>query len=243
VSRALALDDNLGEAHGIAGLLRFTCDFDWAGAEQEFRRALELSPNSADVYDHLGWLYGSLERDDDAIEAVRRARELDPVTHRSDVGSMLLRAGRFEEALGEATLLIAAEPGFARAHSIAGWAHLFLGDAPAGIAALERACELSPGTTMFVAQLAQACAMTGAPARAREILERFERLAGEQYVSPYHFAYVHTGLGEHDRALDWLEQAFEQRAGAIYGIKGSFLFKPLRGHPRFAALLAKMNLA
>jgi hypothetical protein len=62
-------------------------------------------------------------------------------------------------------------------------------------------------------------------------------------VSPYHFAYVHTGLGELDRAMDWLERAYADRGGSIYGVKGSFLFTPLRAHPRFVALMKKMNLS
>ena len=62
------------------------------------------------------------------------------------------------------------------------------------------------------------------------------------YVAPYHLAYIHTGLGEHDRAIDCLERAFEERAGAMYGVKGSFLFEPLRSHPRFRDLLGRMNL-
>lgn len=68
-------------------------------------------------------------------------------------------------------------------------------------------------------------------------------MALERYVSPYHMAYVYTGLGEADRAMDFLERAFAERSGSIYGIKGSFLFASLRSHPRFRALLAKMNLA
>ncbi len=66
--------------------------------------------------------------------------------------------------------------------------------------------------------------------------------ATREFVSPYHFAYVYAGLGEADTAIDWLEHAFERRSGAIYGIKGSFLFRNLRGHPRFKSLLQKMNL-
>jgi serine/threonine protein kinase/Flp pilus assembly protein TadD len=243
VARALALDDGLGEAHGIAGMLRFVCDFDWTGAERELRLAMALSPGSADIYDHFGWLCSSLGRYDEAIAAVRRARELDPLAHRSDVASELVRAGRYAEALAEATPLVQADPGYARANSILGWAHLKLGHVVEGVAALERAAEFSPGLTMFRAQLGQAYAMTGAPEKARTVLAELHRLAGEQYVSPYHFAYVHTGLGEQDAAIDWLERAYEQRAGAVYGIKGSFLFTDLRGHPRFVALLRKMNLA
>jgi hypothetical protein len=74
------------------------------------------------------------------------------------------------------------------------------------------------------------------------VLETLQQQALETYVSPYNFAYVHVGLGEHERAMDYLETAFQQRAGAVYGIKGSFLFKELRTHPRFIALVNKMNI-
>ena len=102
--------------------------------------------------------------------------------------------------------------------------------------------ELEPADTMFFAQLGQAYGSIGREADARDVLRRLKDLSATRYVSPYHLAYVHVGLGEHDRALDLLEKAYEERAGAIYGIKGSFLFTPLRGHPRFTALLEKMNL-
>jgi serine/threonine-protein kinase len=242
-AKALELDDGLGEAHGIAGLLRFACDFDWAGAEKQLLLARELSPGSADVHDHFGWLCSSLGRFDEALQALRRARELDPLTHRSDFASELLRAGRYGEAIEEAARLIELDPGYSRGHSILGWAKLKLGDADEGLVSLERAASLSRGVTMFRAQLGQAYAMAGAAGKARAVLDELNRMAGETYVSPYHFAYVYTGLGEHDAAIDWLERAYEQRAGAVYGIKGSFLFADLRGHPRFVALLRKMNLA
>ena len=75
------------------------------------------------------------------------------------------------------------------------------------------------------------------------ILQQLEARAVKDFVSPYHFAYVYSGLGEADTAIDWLERAFERRSGAIYGIKGSFLFRNLHGHPRFNSLLKRINLA
>jgi serine/threonine-protein kinase len=96
---------------------------------------------------------------------------------------------------------------------------------------------------LYQAQLGEAYAMAGRTEEARGVLRQLEELSTRRYVSPYHMAYVHTGLGEHDRALDWLERAYEERAGGIFGMKGSFLFVPLRGQPRFQALLRKMNLA
>lgn len=85
--------------------------------------------------------------------------------------------------------------------------------------------------------------MTGNVERARNILQQLHDRAVREFVSPYHFAYVHAGLGEADAAMECLERAFERRSGAIYGIKGSFLFRNLRGHARFEALLRRMNLA
>jgi len=111
-----------------------------------------------------------------------------------------------------------------------------------GLANLERAVALTPGNTQWLAQLGQAYALAGKVDRARDLLRQLEERARETYVSPYHLAYVYTGLGEHDRAMDLLERAYEERAGAVYGIKGGFLFAPLRRHPRFRALLEKMNL-
>jgi tetratricopeptide (TPR) repeat protein len=135
------------------------------------------------------------------------------------------------------------DPHFAMAHATLGWAHLLNGSRDAGLAALERAVSLAPDSTMYLAQLGQAYARVGRSAEAREVLGRLEELAKQRYVSPYHMAYVHTGLGEQDRAMDWLERAYDERAGAVFGIKGSFLFTTLRSHPRFKALLRRMNLA
>ncbi len=243
VTRALALDTELGEAHAVLGLLKFVHDFDWAGAEAEFRRALELNPGSADIYDHYGWLCGALERYDEALAHVSRAQELDPLMHRADLGTTLIRAGRYPEALAEARRVVSIEPDYPRARSTLGWAHLMLGEVEEGLANLELAVRTERGNTLFLAQLGQAYGMFGKPDQARDVLRELEQRSAERYISPYHMAYVHTGLGDADRAMDCLERAFQERAGSVYGIKGSFLFIALRDHPRFKALLARMNLA
>ena len=240
--RALELDEELAEAHGISGLIRFAFDFDWPGAEREFLKVIELCPNSAEVHDHYSWLCASLGRYDDALREVRRARELDPLMIQSDVATTLLRAGRIEEALEEARRSLRDDPGAPRCHSILGWALIFHGDKAAGIESLEHAMALSPGATLFMSQLGQAYALTGNLERARAILEQLRDRSTREFVSSYHLAYVHAGLGEADAAIDCLERAFEQRSGAIYGIKGSFLFKNLHNHPRFQSLLRRMNL-
>jgi serine/threonine protein kinase/tetratricopeptide (TPR) repeat protein len=242
-ARALELDPGLAEGHAVLGHLKFIRDFDWTGAEAELKLAIELNPNSGEAYDIYGLLLAAQERYDEALEVQRRAHELDPLAHRMDLVTTHLRAGNYGEALDAVTRVLAVEPHFPLAHATLGWVHLLSGRADEGIAALARAVELSPDSTLYQAQLGQALARAGHPDRARAILRQLEELSAERYVSPYHLAYVHVGLGEHEQALDLLERVYEQRAGAIFGIKGSFLFAPLRGHPRFQTLLRKMNLA
>jgi len=245
IARALSIDDALGEAHSTRALIAFVVDFDWTGAEREFQRALELNPGTARIYDGLGLMLAAQERYEEAVVVRRRAQELDPLDPivASDLTTTLLRAGRYDEALREARHLLDVEPDLALAHSTLGWAFMLLGRHEEGLAELARAVDLSSENTMFVAQLGQACAMAGRKKEARGWLRRLEVRARTQYVPPYHLAYVYTGLGEQEKAMDCLERAYEERAGGIYGVKGSFLFAALRPHPRFQALLAKIRLA
>ncbi len=240
-AQALRLDPELGEAHCAVAYLKLL-DSDWTGAEQEFKRALDLSPGSADIYDLYGRMCSGLERYDEAIALLKRAQGLDPLAHQVDIVTTLLRAGRYAEAAAGAARALEFDPDHDRAHATLGWAHLKNGMAAEGVAELERAVSLAPGNTNWLAQLGQAYALVGRPDKAREVLRQLEDWARRTYVSPYHLAFVYTGLGEHERALDMLERAFAERTGAMYGIKGSFLLAPLRAHPRFGALLKKMNL-
>jgi serine/threonine protein kinase/Tfp pilus assembly protein PilF len=243
VDAALAIDNALAEAHVVLGTLKCASEYDWVGAEREFRLALQLSPSNADAHDLYGRLCSALGRQDESVAMQRRAQELDPVEHRSDYANSLLRAGRYEEALDEAKRSTELDPLYDRLRATLGWAFIRLGRQDEGIAELEKALSLSPSSAAWLAQLGQAYAEAGRVAEARDILRRLSELATRQYVSPYHMAYVLTGLGEFEQAMDWLERAYEQKAGAVYGIKGSFLFLALRSNPRFVALLKKMNLA
>jgi serine/threonine-protein kinase len=241
--KALALDSELGEAHCVLAFIKFVGDFDWAGAEQEFKRALELTPGNADTYDLYGRLCLALERYDEAIAMLKRAQELDPLAHRVDLATALLRAGSYDEAMHKAAGAIELDPHSARGHATLAWAFVKQGQYDKGLAHLETAVSLSPGDTLWLAQLGQVYGMAGDADKGRKVLQQLEDLSRQKYVSPYHMAYVYTGLGERGRAIDCLERAYEDRAGAVYGIKGSFLFKSLHSHPRFTALLRKMNLA
>lgn len=244
IDRALAIDPCLGQAHGVDACLKFMFDFDWTGAERAFARAIELGPESAEVFDTYGLFLSALGRYDEALAAQRHAHDLDPLAPvvMSDMASTLLRAGRYDEAEAQARELIRLEPLFPMAHSTLAWAYIKKGLSAEGLRELEEAVRLSPGNTLFLAQMGQAYAMTGCPDNARQVLARLQALARERYVSPYHLAYIYTGLREFDTAIDCLERAVEERAGGVYGIRGSFLFTDLRREPRFLSLLKRMSL-
>ncbi|MGE5927490.1 MAG: BTAD domain-containing putative transcriptional regulator [Gemmatimonadota bacterium] len=240
--RALELAPDLADAHATDGYLRMVADFEWEAAERGLQRAIELSPSSGyalDLYARLCWATG---RFDEAMPLARLAQQLDPAANRSDMSTMLLRAGRYAEALETSRNALEVEPSHPRARATHGWARFLTGDREGGIAELEYAVECSARTPLWVAQLGEALGMAGRPAAARALLGELEARAAHEFVSPYLFAYIHTGLGDADRALDYLERAVADRTGPTYSIKGSFLFVPLRTHPRFKALMRTMNL-
>ena len=240
--KGVALGPDLGEAHCALAFARLVYHYDWSAAEAGYRRAIELSPSYADAYDLYGRMCMSLERHEEAISLVRRANELDPLAHRVDLATALLRAGRAVEAERAAAAGLAVEPNDARLQATLGWTQFQQGRRAEGILALERAVAMSPEDDMWRGQLGEAYALAGRRDEARAILRELEDPTRPEPASPYHRAYVYAGLGEDDRAIDCLERAFENRAGAMYGLRGSFLFTSLRRHPRFVALTKRMGL-
>ncbi|MEO5826226.1 MAG: protein kinase [Gemmatimonadales bacterium] len=242
VENALLLDPGLGEAHSAAAYLMVVNDFDWIGAEAGYRRALDLNPNSADIHDLVGRFYSAMGRHDEALKHLHRAHALDPLTHKLDVATELLRAERFEEALAAVTLAVEVDPDYSRARATLGWALFLSGRVEEGIDALRIAATLPGASVQWLAQLGEAYGLAGRTEEAREVLHTLEELAQSTFVSPYHLAFVHIGLGDHERALDLLQHAVTERSGAAYGIRASFLLKPLHGHARFEALVRRINL-
>lgn len=242
IDRAIELEPGLAAGHSALGYLKMVSEHDWTGAERSFKRALEIQPNHADCLDHYGRLCAALGRFEEVLAMQRLAYELDPLEHRSDIVNAQLRAGHYAEALELGQRLVAKDPHYDRLHATVAWAYHYCDRRDEALAAMRRATALSPDSSMWLAQLGQMLALHGHEAEARETLAQLRRAAQERYVSPYHFAYVHTGLGEQDVAMDWLERAYRERAGAVYGIRGSFLFASLRSHPRFVELLRRMGM-
>jgi tetratricopeptide (TPR) repeat protein len=242
-ARAVAIDPELGDAHCAQAYARMVFEFDWEGAEQGFKRALELSPGNAEAYDLYGRLCAGQARFDEALALHERAYELDPFTCLADLATSQLRAGRAEAAERQAVAGLRREPRSARLHATLGWAIFRQGRIEEGLAKLEEAVSLAPLESSWIAQRGQALALAGRTEEARALLGQLTDPARPVPASPYHLAYLHTGLGDADRAIDCLERAFTEGNGPLYGMKGSFLLTPLREHPRFIALLKKMRLA
>ena len=142
VAKALELDPDLPDAHAVLAHLKMV-DYDWAGAEAEYKRAIELNPNSGVAFDSYGLMLAALERYDEAIVAQQRAHELDPVTHRMDIATTYLRASRYEEAMQAITACLELDPHLALAHATQGWVYLLTGKPEQGIASLRYAVLLS----------------------------------------------------------------------------------------------------
>jgi serine/threonine-protein kinase len=173
---------------------------------------------------------------------MERAGVLDPLANKIDIATMMIRAGRYADAIERARLAVEIDRTQPRSRATLGWALFLDGRREEGLRELEAAAAIGDGDTLWLAQLGQACALAGDEARAREILRTLYARAEQGYVSPYYLAYVHTGLGEAERALDLLEEAVAERTGTPYSLRGSFLFAPLRGHPRWRALMRSLHL-
>ena len=240
--RALERDPELAAAHCFLGYLRVVTAFDWAGAEAGLRRAIELQPGFADAYDLYGRLCGAMRRFDEAIANSERAQLLDPLAHRNDLATQYMRAGRDEEALAVIKRWADTEFGGPRTFATLGWALWRLGRREEGLAELDRAARASGNHPQWLAQHGQMLALSGEAARARAIPEGLRARSATEFVSPYHLAYLHTGLGERDEAIALLSDVIDQRSGSAYGIDGSFLFASLRDHPGYAELRRKLKL-
>jgi Tfp pilus assembly protein PilF len=155
-AKAVSLDPDLGVAHTAMGYVKFAHDYDWAGAEKELKRGIELNPSAADAFNFYGRFCASVGRYDEAVTLNRRARELDPIAHMLDAVTSLLRAGRYDEAVAEAKEVREYDPEYDRAMATLGWSLFLSGREEEGIAELESAIAASPENTTWLGQLGEA---------------------------------------------------------------------------------------
>ena len=244
--KALELDSTLGEAHASLAQALLAYDLNFAEANREFRRAIELNPNYATAHHWYGEsVLGPLGQFKDAIAEARRALEFDPlsVIINADYGSALTNARRYDQAIEQLRKTVEMDPGFYYAHWTLGNALELKGFNKEAIAEYKKAIALNDDP-LPQALLGHLYAKLGRKDEALAILKQLRELresSKERYVSPYNLALIHIGLGQKNEAIQLLEETYEDRDGYnIVFIKVEVLLDPLRGDPRFEALVQKV---
>ena len=242
--KAIELDDSLAEAHASLGLVHYHYDWDWAAAEKEFKRALVLNPQSAWSYTLYSQFLGGMGRVDEANEQGRRALELDPlsVTARWCLGWAFLSAGRSDEAIEQLAKAMELDPSSAWARTFLGRAYLSKGMQQRAIEELETARRDEPDDVFVLGLLGYGYAVTGRRADAFKVLQSFDEMEKRRYVSRAARIYVYAGLGDKDKAFEWLEKAYQERSDALAWFRKEPESLSLRSDPRFAALMRKIGV-
>jgi serine/threonine-protein kinase len=242
--KALALEETVAEAHASLGWSLFIYDWDWEGARREFQRAVELDPQYPTTRQWYAFWHVAHGRFDEALVETHTALELDPasVSIRRAVGWIYYYARRFDQARYHLSRAIAMNPTAQESYRVLGLVHAELGQWAEAERVVRESLTL-PGTgTYTLATLGYVLARTGRRAEAEGIRAKLEAQGARNYVSPVALITIHLGLEQWDRALEWAERAYEERRGWLAYLKVNPLVDPLRGHPRFRALLEKMRL-
>jgi serine/threonine-protein kinase len=241
--RALELDDTLAEAHTTLGALLMFYDFDWAAAEREYKRAIELNPNYPITYEVYSYLLSSTGRFDEAIKTAQRAVEKDPLSPPllGDVAGAYYMARRYDEAITQLRKSLEMDPNHLGAHMALGATYGAKGAHEEAIKELQKANAIVPKVTQVMSLLGHAYAASGKRAEALKILGELNEMAKTGYVSSWDLAVLYVGLGDKDRALEQLNKAYEDRAGWIIALKSDPILEPLHSDPRFETLVSRMK--
>jgi TolB-like protein/Flp pilus assembly protein TadD len=244
-SLAVQKDEHLPEGHGALALAKLHYDWDFAGAEQEFKRALALNPNDADVrHEHAHYLMAMGRLAESEAES-KRAVELDPVG--DGLNSCLcwhsFAARDYDEAVRLAAKFLKSQPDDPWEHTILGWTYEQKRMPDQAIAEFKRAVEVTKGDPFFVAALGHAYAVAGDRREAEKVLHTLSDRAKKSYVSPFDVALIYTALGEKDKAFALLDKAVAEHSTFLVYTKWEPRLDPLRSDPRFQDLLKRIGLA
>jgi serine/threonine-protein kinase len=242
--QALRLDERLAEAHIALANVKLLHDWNWAEAENEFSRALDLNPGSSEAHQMYGHYLAAMGRFDEAVREMERAHELDPLSLVKiiSLGEALYLARRFDEAAAEYRKALEMDPNFGFAYWALGRALTGKGMYDEAIAAFQKAIPLSGDSPDEPAELARTYALAGKRAEALKIVDDLKRLSQRRYVSPVVMASIYGALGDKDQAFAWLERARGQRDFLLVLVKVEPLFDSLRPDPRFIDLLHRVGL-
>lgn len=243
VNRALQLDPGLPEAYASLGLINANYLWDWSKAERHFQRALELNPGCSPARLWYAEFLAEMGRFDEALDTIERARVHDPLSPavQATQAFVFWLARRFDDAIAQAEQVLDMDPNYPMALIRLGVACDGKGMHAEAVRAFLRAEEAAPGLLDCIALQGYAHARAGNTREALKQLERLRRLARRRYVPAFLFANVYLGLGDQEQALRFMEQEYEARGWYLLLIRHAPQFDPLRSHPRFKALVSRMN--
>jgi TolB-like protein/DNA-binding winged helix-turn-helix (wHTH) protein/tetratricopeptide (TPR) repeat protein len=237
---ALQMDDGLAEAHNAMAMSLFSYDWDWAGAEREFQRALALNPNYAQAHQWYGQYLRAMGRQNSAMAEIKRAQELDPLGLMIGGGSGQYGT-QYDLMIESNRRKLELDPNFAGAHLGLGRAYALKGMYQDAIAEIQKGVSLSGGAPGPLSALGYTYGVSGKRDEALKILQQLTLFSKHRYVSPYDIALVYVGLGEKDRAFDWLQKAVADRSIPLVSLRREEM-DSLRSDPRYAELLNRIGL-
>jgi len=242
--RALAIDTTLAEAHTSLAYSKLIYDWDWPGAEREFRQALDLNPSDTTTLHWYSHYLTAMGRHDESIAVAKRALEINPVdlSLNEHLAWVYLMARQYDRAVEQCRKTLEMDSNFALAHRRLGEAYLYQGQYADAIAEFQKGLELSGGAVVYQGLLGQAYASSGRRAEARQALEDLEKLSREKYVSPAAIATIDTGLGDRNQAFHWLDRALDERCDTLAYAKVDPSFDSLRTDRRWSGLLKRLGL-
>ena len=242
--KALEIDNTLAEAHTTLGMLLLDYDWDLPAAEKAFKEALRLNPNYSTAHHWYGNAYLLVARRfDEAIAAMKRAQELDPLSPiiSTNLGDTYAAAGRLDEAVEQLRKTLVMHPKFANAYFDLGRAYLRRGEFAQALAQFETGKNIAPSETNFTVMTGVAHAFSGNRPAAMAVLEELKQICAQHYCPPYYVAIIHAGLGQKEEAFSLLERAYHDRALEMNLLEHETLFSALRSDPRFAELVSRVR--
>jgi DNA-binding winged helix-turn-helix (wHTH) protein/TolB-like protein len=242
--KALAIDESSAEAHTSLAYIHLMWDWDFAAAEQEFKRALEVNPAYVNAHHWYSHELVALGRMAESHEESEMALGLDPtdVVINEHMAWHHMMAREYERSIPAANKAVELDPEFVQAHRVLALDLLYTGHAQEACAEFEKGVELSHGDPVASAYLARCYALTHREAEARKILSELEQASKERYISAAEIAAVYAALNNSEAALKWLDKACDEHAGSLIYLNADRVWDSLRNHPAFLADVKRVNL-
>jgi len=245
VHKALQLDETLGEAHSTLGYLNWQYSWDWRGAERELRNSIDLNPNYVEGHETLVWYLAWSRRRDEALAEVQKIRALDPAYPFASVdeAGVYYHQRDYKSLIEASQRSVTTNPNSWSSHYFLAVGYEGSGQLEQAIPEYQRAVDLSQRNSDAIAGLAHVYATVGKRGEAEKILGDLQRQSKTSYVSPYMIGAIYSGLGQNDKAIEFLERAYQERGPDIaYFIRADLRMDTLRSNPGFQELLRRIRL-